>query len=90
MISHRRCSIEKDILKNFENFTGKHMKACNFIKKRLQHRCFSVKFAKSLSTPILKNICERLFRIKNLRILRIKNIKGNVGSSRIHTRQKFS
>ena len=32
----------------------------NFIKKRLQQWCFSVKFAKSLRTPILKNICQRL------------------------------
>ena len=37
------------------------LKACNFIKKRLQHRCFPVKFAKFLRTPTLKNICERLF-----------------------------
>ena len=29
--------------------------ACNFIKKRLQHRCFSVKFAKSLRTSFLQN-----------------------------------
>ena len=43
--------------------------ACNFIKKRLQHRYFPVKFAKFLRTPILKNICERL--LLNLsRILR--------------------
>ena len=28
------------------------MKACNFIKKRLQHRCFSLKFAKFLRTPL--------------------------------------
>ena len=27
-----------------------------FIKKRLQHRCFPVKFSKILRTPILKNI----------------------------------
>ena len=36
------------------------LKACNIIKKRLQHRCFPVKYAKFLRTPILKNICERL------------------------------
>ena len=35
-------------------------KACNFITKKVQHRCFPVKFAKSLRIPILKNICERL------------------------------
>ena len=32
----------------------------NFIKKRLQHRYFSVNIAKFLSTPILKIICEQL------------------------------
>ena len=34
--------------------------ACNFIKKRLQHFCFPVKFPNFLRTSILKNICERL------------------------------
>ena len=29
-------------------------------KKRLQHKCFPVKFTKLLRTPILKNICKRL------------------------------
>ena len=33
---------------------------CNFIKKRLQHRYFHVKFLKLLRTTILKNIWERL------------------------------
>ena len=33
-------------------------KACSFIKKRLQHRCFPVKLARL--TFILENICERL------------------------------
>ena len=37
------------------------LKACNFIQKRLQHRCFQVDIANFLITPILKNICERLF-----------------------------
>ena len=36
---------------------------CNFIKKKLQHRCFPVKFAKILRTSILKNICEELLLI---------------------------
>ena len=38
----------------------KKLLACNFIKKRLQHTCFPVKFTKFLRTPILKNSCERL------------------------------
>ena len=79
-----KCFVKKDVLKNFANFTGKHLcwslfwqnthwmwsvekvflkffqisqeNTCvgvslikfvkNFIKKRLQHRCFPVKFAK--------------------------------------------
>ena len=32
--------------------------ASNFIKNRSQRRCFSVKFAKFLKTPILKKISE--------------------------------
>ena len=36
---------------------------CNFIKKRLQYRCFPVKLAKYLRTPILKNIYERLLLV---------------------------
>ena len=42
----------------FNNVAG--LQACNFIKKILQNRCFPMKFAKFLRTPILKNICERL------------------------------
>ena len=37
------------------------LKACNFIKKRLQHTCFPLKYAKFLRTPILKNICDDCF-----------------------------
>ena len=47
--SHERCSIEKGVLKNFANFTEKHLcwslfnkvaklRACNIIRKRLQPR----------------------------------------------------
>ena len=35
-------------------------KACDFIEKRLQHRCFPVNIAKFLRAYILKNICQRL------------------------------
>ena len=51
------------ILKHFSNFTGKHLcrslflnvaglKACNCTKKKLQNRCFPVKFAKFLRTTL--------------------------------------
>ena len=58
-----------DVLKNFAMFTGvlellfnivAGPEACNCIKKRLQHKCFLLNIAKSLRTPILKKICERL------------------------------
>ena len=40
------------------------LKACSFIKKRLQHRCFPVKFAKILSTPFFaKHIRSLLLEI---------------------------
>ena len=70
--SHWKCSIKKAILKHFVIFTGKHLcwglflnkvashKACNFIKKRLQHRYFLVNIGKCIRRPILKNISERL------------------------------
>ena len=65
--SHRRCSVKKVFLQiflhisqentcvgvSFNKLTG--LKACNFIKKRLQHRCFSVKFAKFLRRILKKN-----------------------------------
>ena len=52
-----------DALKNLAIFTGKHL--CwryfliNFIKKRLQHRCFPVNIAKCLSTAFyVEYICK--------------------------------
>ena len=68
--NHRRFSIKKAVLKyfaistrntcdgSFQKLTG--LKACNFMKKRPQHRCFHVNIAKSLRLRILKNICKRL------------------------------
>ena len=52
------------------------LKACNFIIKRLQYRCFSVKNAKFLRTPILKNIFERLllyFIFSSSKVIQIPN-----------------
>ena len=68
---------EKGVLKNSQNSQGNTcarlffnkvagLKACNFIKKRLQHGCFLVKFAKLLRAPILKNMCQRLVLLSEL------------------------
>ena len=57
---------EKDVIKNFANFTRKHLcwslffnrvtgqRACSFIKKRLQHRCVLVKLAKFYKQLLIK------------------------------------
>ena len=57
--SHRRCSMKKAVLKNLAIFTGKYLcwnpflvKACNFIKKRLQSRYFPIYIAKFLKVGI--------------------------------------
>ena len=68
--------MKKPVLKNVAIFLGRYLywsfflQGCNFIKKRLQQRCFPVNIAKVLRTPILKEehlrmtasvrICERL------------------------------
>ena len=48
-----------DVLKTLANFTGKHLcwplRVCNFIKKRIQYRCFAMKFATFSRTPFLQN-----------------------------------
>ena len=79
--SQWRCSRKKDALKNVANFTRKHLRQIllliQFIKKRLQHKCFSVKPAKVFRRPILQNICERLL----LRIFQEELLKST--SSRL-------
>ena len=35
------------------------LRSATLLKERLQHKCFRVNFAKVLTGPILKNICER-------------------------------
>ena len=69
--SQRRFSIKKPFLKSsqypqktpvleslFKNVAG--LEACSYIKKRPQHRCFSVNIVKFFILLISKNICERL------------------------------
>ena len=60
--SRWRCSVKKGVLKNLKHLCqGLFLiKACIFIKERIQCRYLPVKFAKYLRTPSLKNICERL------------------------------
>ena len=62
---HRKTSV----LSLFTQVAG--LQFCNFIKNRIQHRCFSVNIAKLLKTPILNKICKRLF---------LNNVKRNYSS----------
>ena len=71
--SHRRCSVRKGVLRNYAEFTGKHLcqtlfsnkvaglSPATLFKKRLWHRYFPVNFAKFLRTPFLQNTSSRLF-----------------------------
>ena len=47
---HRKISMLESLFNK-----AAELKTCNFIKKRLQHRCFSLKFAKFLRTLFLQN-----------------------------------
>ena len=70
--SHQRCSIKKRVLRNFTEFTGKHLcqslffkkvlglSPATLLKKRLRHRCYRVNFVKLLRTHFLQNTSKRL------------------------------
>ena len=63
--SHRRCSVEKGVLKSFTKFTGKHLcqslffnkiaalRPATLLKKSPWHRCFPVKVVKFPRTSFL-------------------------------------
>ena len=62
--SHRRCSVNRGVLRNFAKFTGKHLceslRSATLLKKRLWQRCFPENFAKLLRTHLLQNTSKRL------------------------------
>ena len=67
----QRCSVKKVFLEIAQNsqentcardFFLIKLKACNFIKKSLWHRCFPVNFAKFLRTPFLTEHLRWLFQ----------------------------
>ena len=66
----------KDVLRNFATLTRRHLRQSLFfnkniagmrpvtlLKKRLWHRCFSVKFVKFLRTPFLQNTSGAAFAL---------------------------
>ena len=72
-ISHRRCSIRNDVLRNFTKYTRKHLcqsfffdkvaglSPATLLKKRLRHRCFPVNFANFQRAPFSRNTSGQLF-----------------------------
>ena len=69
--SSQRIFCKKGVLENFAISQENTCVGVDFLKKlkpllekRLQHRCFPVKFAKFLRATIFKNICERLLLTK--------------------------
>ena len=54
-IFYRKPSVLESLFNKFAD-----LRACHFIKKKLQRKCFPVKLEKLLSGAILKNIYERL------------------------------
>ena len=78
-----------------ESLFNKVAGLCSFIKKRLQHRCFPVKFTKPLRLPILKNICERLllnlvnpFHFTDLFLYSLKKWQNHSAIERYRKRQQ--
>ena len=70
--SHQRCSVRKDVLRNFAKFRGKYLcqvlyfnkvadsEPAALLKKRPWRSCFPVNFAKFLKTPFSQNTSGRL------------------------------
>ena len=59
------------------------LQACNFIKKRLQHRCFPVKSAKFFKTLFLQNTSGGCFCKDKCHFLSVKCHKTNVCGAEI-------
>ena len=59
------------------------LRTCNFIKRRLLNRYFSVSIAKILRTTILKNICQRLLFTLVILIL-MQHVFYHLAKSRKH------
>ena len=66
--------------------TAAGLKTCNFLKKRLQHRCFPVKSAKNLRTPaaaaseFCSSSCIMILSVSNIKCISNQHIKVNAWS----------
>ena len=78
---------EKDVLRNFAKFTGKHLcqspffnkvaalRRATLLKKRLWHRCFPVNFAKFLRTPFFTEHLWWLLLSKDNQKMKLSQLK---------------
>ena len=77
----RRCSVKTVLLEISQNYQENtcarasfliKLQVCNFIKKRLWHRCFPVNFAKFLRSPLLTKHLRWLLLKRSVRVNRSK------------------
>ena len=67
--------------------TAAGLKTCNFLKKRLQHRCFPVKSARNLRTPaaaaseFCSSSCIIILSVSNIKCISNQHIKVNAWSA---------
>ena len=92
--SHRRCSVRKDVLRNFANFTGKHLclGPATLLKKRLWHSCFQENFKKFPRTLFLQNTFgRRLLKFAVIfRLLPVRNTPSTLDNTLLSVSNKES
>ena len=89
---------EKDVIRNFTKFTGKHLcqslfynkvpdlRPATSLKKRFWHRCFPVNFVKFLRTPFLaEHLWWLLLRIEVLLVISNRNSNFSLDSNLIES-----
>ena len=85
--SHQKCSMQKEVPRNFTKFTRKHLcqslffnkvtglRSVTLLKKRNWHRYIPVKFVKFLRTPFYRTLLDDCFYIKLSSLLLLVPIK---------------
>ena len=66
------------------------LQTCNFIKKRNQHRCFPMRFAKFVRAPFLQNTFGGYFRIVKEALTKISSSGGVARIMQLSKIESFS
>ena len=90
--SHRRCSVKKDVLRNFAKFTGKHQyQSLFFYKVAGLHLCQGLSFNKVAglrpATLLKKRLWHRCFPVNFAKFLRISFLQNTSGRLLLESRQ---